>query len=166
MKAALLILAMKFLSVPVLLLGSSLSAYGGGVDTSCNRLLKEKRFVFRAQWASPYRGGERRQLVPSYDLIVKQDALNVYLPYYGRMYTVPTPEELRFMSIHFTSRSFGYTLEAGRRGAHYLTIKPKDQPNVQSLSFTVSDACSCSLWIYSSGRDPILYEGLIEELRE
>jgi hypothetical protein len=131
-------------------------------DTACIRVLQQKRFVFHAEWATGLRGA-RRQLIPRYDLVVSPDSVAAYLPYYGRMYTVPTPEELRFMAISFTSLSFDYKLRQSRRRLS-LIINPKDQRNVLELDFNFTPSCACTLTIRSAGRDPMFYEGTIESL--
>lgn len=131
-------------------------------DTACIRALQQKRFVFHAEWAKGLRGA-RRQLIPRYDLLVSPDSVTVYLPYYGRMYTVPTPEELCFMAISFTSHSFDYKLRQSRSRLS-LVINPKDQRNVQEMDFSIARSSACTLTIRSAGRDPMFYEGTIESL--
>jgi hypothetical protein len=81
------------------------------------------------------------------------------------MYRVPTPEELRFMSIRFTSRKFSYTAKRGKRSGWELTIVPADVKDIQELFFSISRKGWAMLTIRSAGRDQISYEGPLEPLR-
>ena len=118
------------------------------------------RFVFFARWAIAYTG-DRKQLTPPYELLVTSDSIDCYLPFMGRMYTVPRPEELQFMSIRFTSKKFSY-METRKRSGWDVTIRPADVRQVQELYFSILGNGSTTLTIRSAGRDPMTYEGTIE----
>ena len=128
--------------------------------TSPDSLLSHKTFIFKAQWAIAYTG-IRRQLTPPYELFFTSDSVDCYLPFLGRTFTVPTPEELRFMSIHFISKNFSYVMHVRKRFGWDITITPADVRDVRELYFSISHDGSATLTIRSAGRDPISYEGTI-----
>jgi hypothetical protein len=129
--------------------------------SACESALRQKRFTFYAQWANSQHG-DRNQLNPPYELTVTAGLVKVYLPFYGRIYKVPSPEELRFMSIDLTFFSFGYSLSQSKKRNWTLDITPNDHRDVRSLSFTITRDCYCSLWVHSAGRTPMVYDGFIE----
>ena len=153
----------RLFTVLLLLSGCSQLTWAASGDTACLNAVRQKRFVFHAEWATSY-SGDRYQLSPPYTLLLTEDSVSAYLPYFGRMYTIPTPEELRFMSIQISSKAFSYKLETGKRGRQNITVDLKDQRDVRSLSFTNTKSCSCTLWVRSTARDLMIYEGTIEEL--
>jgi hypothetical protein len=127
--------------------------------------LAHHRFVFLAYWATAY-NGERSALTPPYELSVTSDSIGCYLPYAGRMYTTPGPQEQRFMSIAFTSRRFDYTERLIARSGRDITIRPKDVRDVQVLNFSAPRKGWATLTIRSAGRDRMVYEGTIEPIRD
>jgi hypothetical protein len=147
----------------LVLLFTSDKANSRVADSVCAAGLGRKSFVFHGQWATG-QGGIRRQLTPPYTLTVTLGSVVAYLPFYGRIYRVPTAQELRFMSIDFTATSFTYDLKPGKRNSWILHIAPQNQADAPSLRCTVTNGCYCTLWIRSAGRDPMLYEGVIQAL--
>jgi len=120
-------------------------------------------FVFYAQWVTAYNGA-RRQLTPPYELLVTSDSVRCFLPFLGRMYTVPTPEELRFMSIDFISKKFSYEQQKKSKPGWDFTIRPSDVRNVRDLHFRISEGGWTTLTIRSPGRDRVSYEGVTESI--
>ena len=138
-------------------------AGAGNGDSAFRAAVFGKQFVFRAEWAVAFTG-ERKQLIPPYELTVSPDSISAYLPFFGRLYTAPTPEDLRFMSIHFTSSKFDYKASPARRGGYHIELAPTDAGDVRRLEFSVERSRAATLTIRSSGRDPMSYEGSMEPL--
>ncbi len=128
--------------------------------TIVKNLIDSQNFIFVPQTVSPLRGGIR-ELTSYYDLEVSKDTIISYLPYFGRAYTAPlNPSE---GGINFTSTNFDYKVIPGKKGAWDISIKPKNDVNVQELLLRVFDNSLASLNITSQNRDPISFQGHITE---
>jgi hypothetical protein len=121
--------------------------------------IENRKFTFVADFALPMRG-ITRQLTTPYDLEVSHDSLISYLPYFGQSYTAPLdPTKISF---DFTSTNFDYKVSNRKKGKWEVSIRPKDQNNVQQIELTVFDNGSASLNVTSIDREPISYNGHIE----
>lgn len=120
--------------------------------------IEAKNFVFKAQTASPAKGG-LRQLTSDYDVKVKGDSLVSYLPYYGRAYA---GADLNEGGIQFTSIKFDYKMKAKSKGGWDITIKPKDNREVNQMTLSVSESGYANLTVISNNRQPISFNGYIE----
>lgn len=140
-------------------------AFASASDTPCKAAVQQRQFVFHAQWANSY-NGYRRQLVPPYELKLTAGSIIAYLPYYGRLYSVPTPDEQRFMAIDINSRSYTFRQAKSKRNKQTFTIDLQGHRDIRSLTFSISSSCWGTLTIQSAARDVMMYEGRIEVLRE
>jgi hypothetical protein len=124
-------------------------------------LIESKNYIFKAQSVSPQRGGTR-QLTPEYDMRLIGDSLVTYLPYFGRAYTAPinTSEG----GIKITSQNFDYNIRTKKKGWE-ITYIPKDNREVRQLFMSVSSNGYAQLRVISNNRDPISFNGYIEELK-
>lgn len=126
-------------------------------------LIDSQNFIFVPQTVSPLRGGIR-ELTSYYDLEVSKDSIISYLPYFGRAYTAPlNPSEV---GVNFTSTNFEYKVAPGKKGSWNISIKPKNDVNVQELLLHIFDNSSASLNVTSHNRDPISYQGYIMEKKQ
>lgn len=132
-------------------------------DADLKKAIEQKTFRFSAQWAIAYTG-ERKLLQPAYEVIVSPDSVSCYLPFFGRTYTTPTPEELRFMAVDFRSTKFSYSATSTRHEGNSIIITPSDTRNAQQLLFSITRNGWASLNIRFAGRDPMSYEGIIAPL--
>jgi len=122
--------------------------------------VENKDFVFEARYAIPL-GGQMRYLTDYYSLKIVHDSLIVYLPYFGRAYTAPM--DPMNIAIDITSTNFEYTSKPLKKGGWDITIKPKDQPGVQVFNLSVYDNGKAYLNVTNTDRDPISYNGSLEE---
>jgi hypothetical protein len=105
-----------------------------------------------------------RQLTSLYDITISKDSVLSYLPYFGRAYRAPyNPDEV---GLKFTSTKFDYTKTPNKKEGWDILIKPKDNTEVQQLSFTIFDNGSASLQVLSANRDPISFQGYIRERKQ
>jgi hypothetical protein len=123
-------------------------------------LVEAKRFVFQAQFVSPMRGG-RRNLTPGYTLLLSNDSLVSDLPYFGRAYQAGYGNNDG--GIKFTSTKFETAVKNRKKEGWDLNIKPEDVNNVELLIITIHDSGSATLQIKTRDRQPISYDGYIEE---
>jgi hypothetical protein len=121
--------------------------------------IEGKDFVFKAQTATPAKGGIR-QLTSDYDLKIKGDSLISYLPYYGRAYA---GADLNEGGIQFTSTKFDYKMKAKSKGGWDITIKPKDTRDVNQMTLSISENGYSYLTVISNNRQTISFNGYIEK---
>lgn len=156
----------------LVILPAVFAARAGAQDTKENKnaakqqvikdLVAAQNYVFKAQSAQPL-GGGNRQLTTDYDLRITKEKITSYLPFFGRAFSAPLPSQ---GGINFTSTSFDYTLTDRRKGGWSVLIKPKDAPEVQQLSLTISEDGYASLQVISTNRSAISYSGYITEIKE
>ena len=127
-------------------------------------MIDSSRFVFDAERVNPLRG-RTRYLTSSYDVTVKKDSVESFLPYFGRANQAPMDPSKG--GIQFTSTDFSYTVEPGNSdNAWEVIIKPEDYNDVQELRFSIFSNGSVSLNVTSTHRDPISFTGHIERIKE
>ncbi|HTE25324.1 DUF4251 domain-containing protein [Flavitalea sp.] len=121
--------------------------------------VEAKSFVFQAQSASPMRGG-RRNLTPGYTLLISNDTLVSDLPYFGRAYSAGygTDGGIKFISTKFES-----TVKNRKKEGWEINVKPTDISNIEVLIITVHESGSASLQVKTRDRQPISFDGYIEE---
>jgi hypothetical protein len=130
------------------------------------KMIDDVNYVFVANIANPQRGGTR-QLTSDYDLRVVKDSIIAFLPYFGRAYLAPSPDATEG-GIKFTSTNFNYSAKQSKNGSWDIYIKPKDNNisdwrDVQQLRLNISPDGYASLQVISSNRDPISFDGYIEQ---
>jgi len=122
-------------------------------------MVNNKNFVFIANRVNPLRG-RSRQLTTQYDVRVKNDSLQSFLPYFGRAYQAPMdPSE---GGIQFTSTNFSY--EVTENKGWDVIIKPHDYNEVQQFLFKIFENGNATLNVTSTNRDPITFNGYVEKL--
>jgi hypothetical protein len=132
-----------------------------------NRIITAKKFVFVANMAIPM-SMQSVQLNGQYDVTVNNDSLIVYLPYYGRAYTAP--RDAIQGGFKLTTTKFDYKAVPGKKGGWDITIVPpkssfNDVKDIQKMNFRVGAEGYASLQVTSLNRQPISFNGVIEEVR-
>ena len=123
------------------------------------KAVETKNYVFKAESASPQRGGFR-QLTPEYELLVKPDTVVSYLPYYGRSYSAPiNPSDA---GIKFTSMNYKYSVKKKKKNRWDITIEPTDVSDIRDLNLTVFDNGRASLRVNSNNREAISFDGYLK----
>lgn len=128
-------------------------------------IIDEQHYVFEATYVIPQRG-DSRSLTYGYELVVTKDTITCYLPYYGRVTLAPAdPSD---GGIKFTSTKFDYIKKPGKKGGYDITITPgennqRGSKDVRYLRLAVSESGYASLQVFSNNRDPISFNGTIEE---
>jgi hypothetical protein len=115
------------------------------------------KYIFKPQTVIPSVGGSRF-LTSEYELLVSEDTLESFLPYFGRAFTAPVnPTE---SGIRFTSTKFDSKTEHSKRG-WTITIKPEDAKDVRQMILFVSRTGYATLQVLSNNRQPISFSGYI-----
>jgi hypothetical protein len=126
-------------------------------------MIDSSRFVFEADRVNPLRG-RTRYLTSTYDVTVKKDSVESFLPYFGRAYQAPMDPSKG--GIQFTSTDFSYNTEAKGDNGWDVVIKPEDYNEVQEMRFSIFNNGSASLNVMSTHRDPISFTGHIERIKQ
>ena len=121
-------------------------------------LLESRNFIFRAQTANPMRGN-LVQLTSPYDMVVSNDSIRTFLPFFGRAFSAPMYGSEG--GIKITSTDFEYNVADKKKKRWNIAIKPKDTPTVQQLSLSVSEGGYATLRVLSTNRDPISFNGYV-----
>ena len=121
-------------------------------------LVDSQNYVFVAQSATSL-GGRTRQLTPDYDLKVSKTTVISSLPYYGRAYTAPMDPSQN--GLNFTTKDFVYTAAEGKKGGWDISIKPRDNRDIQQVSLSVSADGYTTLQVISNSRQMMSFYGYI-----
>jgi hypothetical protein len=128
------------------------------------KMINTQNYIFVANYVNPSRGGGRA-LTSDYDLSVSKDSVIAYLPYFGRAYMADYGSTDG--GIKFTWTHFDYTVTNKNKNWDIL-ISPKnknigDPKGVQNIRLDISSDGYASLQVISENRDPISFNGNIQE---
>ena len=132
-------------------------------QAAIKNMVETQQYVFKAQFVSSI-SGLHRNLTSDYDLTVSNGRVISYLPYFGVAYAPPI--NLSGVGIEFTSTKFQYKTEKSRKDGWDITISPKDAEGVQKLYLHVSSNGYATLQVTSTNRQPISFNGIIEENKQ
>jgi hypothetical protein len=121
-----------------------------------------KNYIFTAQFASP-QSGLTRPLTSTYELTVRPDSVEAFLPFFGRAYSAPIGQTDG--GIKFTSAKFDYKTVKRKKNSWEITIRPRDITDVQQLNLSVFDNGTANLRVTSTNRQPISFTGYVTEGR-
>lgn len=124
-------------------------------------LINQQTYVFNAQSAMPPGPSPDRQLNGFYDLTVTKDSVISFLPFFGRAYTAPMDPSKG--GIKFTSTKFEYKLTQKKKGGWTIVIKPQDTQEASQLILEVSQNGYASLQVIGNNRQPMIFNGRIDE---
>lgn len=144
-------------------------------NANITNLLKENEFTFMAQRANPTNSdvvnvinslpnsasSQILNLDYGYSLKITENEIVAELPYFGRMFT--SNYDNTNNSYRFTSKDFTLTQKAGKKGSTIYFINTKDQQNVRRMILEVFPNGKAYLNIDSTDRQPISYDGYIQE---
>lgn len=131
-------------------------------SNNIKNMVDSSNFVFVADRVIPLRG-RTRYLTSDYEVTIKKDTLNSYLPYFGRAYQAPIDPTKG--GIQFISTNFTYQVNPKGTNQWNITIKPNDYRDVQQLYFNIFDNGTANLNIVNTHKDPISFDGHIERVK-
>ena len=148
------------LFVVILFFALATSTHAQDLDAAIvQKAVETKNYVFKAETATPQRGGFRH-LTPGYELLVRPDTVVSYLPYFGRSFSAPiNPSDA---GIKFTSMNYEYSVKNKKKNRWDITIKPNDVSAIRDLNLTVFDNGRASLRVNSNDREAISFDGYIK----
>lgn len=117
------------------------------------------RWIFTANYVMP-QSGRSRTANGIYDVQCSRDTVIVYLPYFGRSYSASAARSDKG-PLDFITTSFSYTKEQNKKGGWDVTIKPKDNSEIQSLSFSFYENGTAQLNVLLTNRSPISFSGTV-----
>jgi hypothetical protein len=127
------------------------------------KMLKDKRYIFRAQTYSASSVGVRQLIPNEYDIQIKKDSVIVSLPYFGQSYSAQA-SRVDGSGIKMTSTKFDYSAVEKKDGKWLVSIKPKDSREVQLLFLTIFTNGTTMLQVTSTNREAITYNGYVMSL--
>lgn len=145
----------QVLAVPALLFATA-----SAQTNNPKPLVDAQNFVFTAQTVSPAYGNLRQLTTGEYTLSVSNGVMVADLPYFGRAFSAPIDPTQG--GLQFTSKSFDYAVK-DKRKSWDIAIKPRDAGDATQLYLTVYNNGTASLQVISANRQPISFNGIIEE---
>jgi hypothetical protein len=131
-------------------------------EATIKNIVETQDFVFKAQMVLPSGAASRQLEINYYDVKVSKKSLEVFLPYFGRAYSVTNyPSD---GGINFNSAKFDYKITNGKKGGWDISIKPEDAVTIRELSFSISKTGFADLKVMSDNRQPISFYGYITKL--
>jgi hypothetical protein len=149
-----LLICLLFLSACSVASTKGVAANGTDIEA----LLKSRNFIFKAQTANPMRGS-MRQLTSAYDLVLANDSLRTFLPYFGRAYAAPSYNGEG--GIRLSTTDFEYNISDKRKKRWNITLKPNSDKSIQQMILSVSENGYANLRVMSINRDPISFNGVV-----
>lgn len=128
-------------------------------EAAMKELIIAQHYSFEAQTALPL-GMRSRQLTPGYELKVRKDTIEAYLPYFGRAYTATIGNNDG--GIKFKTTDFKYTFTEGKKGGWDIIIVPKNSGDTRQLTLYISQAGYANLQVTSNNRQSISFNGYIQ----
>lgn len=126
--------------------------------------IENRKYVFEVQTVLPMSGRTLQMGGQGYDLVILEDTVRSWLPYFGRAFQAPmNPTD---PPMQFVSTDFEYSQNTNKSGGWDIVIKPKDARDIQQMNLTVSQEGYASLQVLSNNRQPISYNGIVVEKQE
>ena len=126
-------------------------------------MINAQRFTFVAERVNPLRGSSRI-LSSNYEVSLKRDTMDCYLPYFGRAYQAPLDPSKG--GLDFKSFKFSYNVTLNNNDEWQVYISPKDYSEVQQLYFQIFGNGTATLNVINTNRDPISFYGHIEKIND
>jgi hypothetical protein len=123
--------------------------------------LDNKSWAFVAQSALPM-AGRTIQLNGYNELVVKNDSMQSYLPYFGRAYSAPmSPSEGGY---NFSALIKTYAISDHKNG-YDVVLSPQDRSNGEKFNLSVFDNGTAMLTVSNNNRQPISFNGYLRTIK-
>lgn len=128
-------------------------------SAAIKKAIDEGAWKFNVTLVSP-QSGSSRQPNGIYYVSLRQDSLNVYLPYFGRAYAgadVLSGENV----LDFITKNFDKVIAPSGNHKWEITFSTKEQKELPVFQFYIFDNGNASLNVRMNNRSPISYSGYI-----
>ncbi|RZK60482.1 MAG: DUF4251 domain-containing protein [Pedobacter sp.] len=158
----------------------SVIAFNASAQTdkaTTSRIVEDKNYVFVATNAMPLNSTDINNILNkmpggnnggnislnggNYDVGVSSDSLVVYLPYYGRAYSVSMNNDDN--GYRFKSKKFTYETKKRKKGGWDIVIATKDVRNNVRMTLNISENGYGTLSVISNDKQSISYNGYLSE---
>lgn len=123
--------------------------------------LQQRRYSIDIQQMTPRRGG-LRPVSYGFSLAVKGDTLVSYLPYFGRVYSVPYAGSGK--GLNFTGRIREYTDEQPKPGVRRVRLKVANEEDAYLFAINVYDSGQATIDLQARERESVSYSGEVRQL--
>jgi len=124
-------------------------------------LIDAQNWQFNAHQMLPMQG-KSKTLTTLYHVVLKNDTVDSYLPFYGRAYHVDYGSTDSPMT--FKAKISDYTQKPAKKGGWIIQFSTKNKNDVLQYSFAVSENGTATLNVSSTNRQSISYYGKIVEI--
>ena len=108
--------------------------------------------------------GKSRSLTTSYNIVVKGNELNSYLPYVGRAYRADYGSTES--PLIFKGEITEYKVEPGKKKGWNISFKTKNKNDILRYTLYVTESGSSTLNVNSNDRQPISFHGNLVEIEQ
>ena len=150
-----------FITAAILLSACSTTKNTPESMQALTRAIDSSKWKFTATQVKP-QYGQSGPANGTYDVSLNTDQLTVYLPYFGRAFSGVNGYSGKG-PLDFSSTNFSINKEKNKKGAWLITIKPADNNEVQSMTFTFYNNGSANLNVTLNNRTPISFSGTVEK---
>ena len=150
-----------FITTAILLSACSTTKNTPESMQALTRAIDSSKWKFTATQVMP-QYGQSGPANGTYDVSLNTDQLTVYLPYFGRAFSGVNGYSGKG-PLDFSSTNFSINKEKNKKGAWLITIKPADNNEVQSMTFTFYNNGSANLNVTLNNRTPISFSGTVEK---
>ena len=126
-------------------------------------LIKAASWQFDARQMIPTQG-KSKSLTSPYHVILHDETVDSYLPYYGRAYRAEYGSTESPMT--FKSDISEYTVENWKKGGWIIKFNAKNKTDNLDFIFTIAETGSATLSVTSTNRQSITYYGDIVEFKK
>lgn len=124
-------------------------------------LIDNGNWQFNAEQMLPMQG-KSKTLTTLYNVVLKNDTVDSYLPFYGRAYHVEYGATESPMT--FIAAISNYSLKPEKKGGWLVKFSTKNKNDVLQYTFSVSENGTSTLNVSSTNRQSISYYGKIVEI--
>jgi hypothetical protein len=127
------------------------------------KAIDSSAWMFTPQQMRPLTG-RAKSVTGNYSVILGNQKLSVYLPYFGSAQAGADVFSNRG-PLDFTSTDFTVDKQLAKEGEWRINKKPKDQREVQSLYFDVFSNGAASLNVTLTNHTPISFNGTVKAVK-
>lgn len=158
----------------------ALNAHAQTDKATTAKIVDNKNYVFVATSAMPLNSSDINNIISrmpggnsggnilltggNYDVQVSTDSLVVYLPYFGRAYSVSMNNDDN--GYRFKTKKFTYETTKRKKGGWDIQIATKDVRDNVRMNLSISENGYGTLSVISNNKQSISYNGYLSEVKK